>query len=337
MDRNDAQLEAVMAALAAGGGMNFNANGSVAMRMLQNGFNVNALRTNDVLRKEDWLLFDRTVVEVARAQLIGVSDLVSAGLSVPLSNALGTTVVQWEKQGDLSDAEINMTGLAESQRDRLEWTPVNLPIPITHKDFQLSVRNIASSRNSGMPLDTSTSAVAARRVSDMLERTLFQGASITHGGGTVYGYTNFPARNTGSVTADWTTATGDQIITDITTKLIPALQSDNYYGPYTIYCSVGAYTNMLKDLKAASDKSILQRVLEMPMIKAVRPTTQLTGSNVVMVQMTSDVIDIIDGLQPTPVMWESHGGMMVHFKVMAIMVPRLKSDANGNCGIAHYS
>lgn len=311
--------------------------GSVAQRMLQSGFNVNALRTNDVLRKEDWLAFDTTVVDIARSQLIGIADLMAAGLSMPLPNALGTTVVQWEKQGDLSDAELSMSGLSESQKDRLEWTPVNLPIPITHKDFQLSVRNIHSNQRTGIPLDTTTAAVAARRVSDLLEKTLFSGAAITAGGGTIYGYTNFPARNTGSVTADWTTATGDQIMTDITTKLIPALVADNFYGPYNLYVSVAAYTNMLKDLKAASDKSVLGRILEIPLIKAVRPTTQLTGTNVLLVQMTSDVVDIVDGMQPTPVMWESHGGMMIHFKVMAIMVPRLKSDANGNCGIAHYS
>jgi hypothetical protein len=53
--------------------------------------------------------------------------------------------------------------------------------------------------------------------------------------------------------------------------------------------------------------------------------------------MSRDTVDVIDGLQPTPVMWESHGGMMMHFKVLSIMVPRLKSDFNGNCGIAHFS
>lgn len=311
--------------------------GSVAQKLLANGFNVNALRTNDVLRKEDWLAFDQTVIEVARANLIGISDLMAAGLSMPLPNALGTTVVQWEKQSDMTGAEISMTGISAGERDRLEFTPVNLPIPIVHKDFQISVRNLHSSNRTGMALDTTQVTVAARRVSDKLESILFNGAAITAGGGTIYGYLNFPARNTGSVTADWTTTTGDNIVTDVVTKLIPALVADNMYGPYKLYVSVAAYTNMLKDFKAASDKSILQRVLEIPGITAVRPTTQLTGTNVLLVQMTRDVVDIVDGIQPTPVMWESHGGMMMHFKVLAIMVPRLKSDFDGRCGIAHYS
>jgi uncharacterized linocin/CFP29 family protein len=313
--------------------------GSVAQRLLANGFNVNALRTNDVLRKEDWLLFDRTVVEVARANLVGVADLMAAGLSMPLANALGTTVVQWEKSSDMTDAELTMTGIAAAQRDRMEFAQVNLPVPIVHKDFQMSVRNLNSRNRTGMPLDTTQVTVAARRVSDLLEKILFQGASITAGGGTIYGYTNFPSRNTGSVTADWSAVatTGDQIVGDITTKLIPALVADNMYGPYQLYVSNAAYTNMLKDLKAASDKSIIQRILEIPGIKGVKGTNQLTGTNVLLVQMTRDVVDIVDGIQPTPVMWESHGGMLVHFKVMAIMVPRLKADFTGQCGIAHFS
>lgn len=330
----EAGLEAVMAA---NNGMT--SFGSVAQRLLNSNFNVNALRTNDVLRKEDWISFDQTVVEVARANLIGYKDLFAAGLSMPLPNALGTTVVQWEKQSDMTAAEISMTGLSVSERDRVEFTLVNLPVPIVHKDFQISARNLAAHNRTNMQLDTTQTAIAARRVADQLESILFKGASITAGGGTIYGYTNFPARNTGSVTADWSAVgtTGDQIVGDVTTKLMPALQADNMYGPYMIYVSIAAYTNMLKDLKANSDKSILQRVLEIPGIMGVRATTQLTGTNVLMVQMTRDVIDVVDGLQPTPVMWESHGGLMLHFKVMAIMVPRLKSDFNGNCGIAHFS
>jgi hypothetical protein len=119
--------------------------------------------------------------------------------------------------------------------------------------------------------------------------------------------------------------------------MISTLNGDNMYGPYMIYVPIAVYVNMLKDLKANSDKSVVQRVLEVPGILGVRATNQLTGTNILMVQMTSDVVDVIDGIQPTPVMWETQGGMMFNFKVIAILIPRLKSDFNGNCGIAHYS
>lgn len=313
--------------------------GSVAQRLIQNGMNINALRTNDVLRKEEWLLFDRTVVEVARANLVGVADLMAAGLRVPIPNAMGVTVVQHETQGDLSPAQVDMSGLTEGERDRILFGQVNVPLPIVHKEFQISLRNLESSRRMGMPLDTSTAAVAARRVTDMLEDILFNGVVITAGGGgPIQGYTNYTQRNTGTVTASWAlaTTTGDQIITDVL-RMVADANSDNMYGPFRLYVSVAAYINMLKDLKAASDKAIINRILEIPQITGVKPTTRLTGTTALLVQFTSDVVEMLDGIQPTTVMWETHGGMLLHFKVIAIMIPRIKSDASGQSGIVHYS
>lgn len=309
--------------------------GSVANKLLANGLNINALRTNDILRKEEWLVYDRTVIDVARAQLVGVADLLTAGLRLDLPNAFGTTVVQWEKMSDMTGAQVDMHGLTDGEKDRLEFSLENVPVPITHKEFSINIRALAASRNGGMPLDTTQAAVATRRVSDSLEGTLFAGASVKAGGGQIYGYTTFPSRNVGSLTAAWSVATGAQILADFIT-IIAALAADNMYGPFRVYVPVAYYIHMLDDLKANSDKSILQRMQEIPGIAGIKATTQLT-TGVVFVQMTSDVVDMVVGFQPVPVMWESNGGMVVNVKILAIMVPRLKADYDGRCGIAHYS
>lgn len=313
--------------------------GSVAARLMANGLNINALRTNDVLRKEEWLLFDRTVIDVARPRLIAVSDLMSRNLRVPIADAMGITVVQHETSSDMSAADINMTGLAEGERDRLVFNPVNTPLPIIHKDFHLSVRNLHSGRRIGQPLDTTMAAVAARKVADAAEAMVFNGATVVAGGGTIYGYKNHPSRNTGSTTTDWdlTSTTGEVILADLMAMIAKAV-ADNMFGPYVIYLSTGSYVRLLGDFKAASDKSILSRLLEVPEIIAIRATTQVaTGAEVVLTQMTSDVVDWLDGLQPTTVMWETHGGMMINFKVMMIGAPRVKSDAEGRSGVVHYT
>ncbi|TFH50316.1 MAG: DUF2184 domain-containing protein [Lysobacterales bacterium] len=312
-----------------GSGLGF---GSVAQRLMSNGMNINALRTNDVLRKEEWLLFDRTVVEIARARLLLVSDLVTRGLTVPIPNAMGTTVIQHETSSDMTAASLTMSGLADAERDRLEFQQVNTPLPIAHKDFQVSVRNLESSRRLGMPLDTSMAAVATRKVVDLLEDIVMNGATITSGGGSLYGYRTHPNINTGTITATWSTATGAQVMTDVL-AMIAALQADFFFGPYVIYVDYAAYNNLLNDFKTNSDKTILQRVLEIPDIQAVRPSSNAVTAEVLMVQMSSDVVDLLEGMQPTTVMWETHGGMMINFKVMAIMTPRLKADQEGRSGI----
>ena len=43
--------------------------------------------------------------------------------------------------------------------------------------------------------------------------------------------------------------------------------------------------------------------------------------------------EFIYGLDITTVQWDTHGGMGLHFKVMAILVPLIKADASGNCGV----
>lgn len=312
--------------------------GSVAHRLLANGLNINALRTNDVLRKEEWLLFDRTVIEIARPILVGVGDLMSRNLTVPIANAMGITVVQHETVSDMGPAETTMSGLSDPVRDRVKFEQVNVPLPITHKDFHLSLRNLESGRRLGTPLDTTMAAVAARRVADQLEGMLFNGVSITAGGGTIYGYLNHPNRNTGSVTAGWglPATTGENILADILAMIDKAV-ADNMYGPYVLYVTNAAFINMLKDFKANSDKSVIQRIMEIPQIAAVRPTASLTGNNVVMIQMSSDVVDWLDGMQPTTVMWETHGGMLINFKILAIGAPRIKADQESRSGVVHYS
>ena len=68
------------------------AQGGVAARLLAGGFKTNSLRTLELLRKEEWILFDQAVVDVARERLGVVQDLISRGLRFPLTNAMGTLV-----------------------------------------------------------------------------------------------------------------------------------------------------------------------------------------------------------------------------------------------------
>jgi hypothetical protein len=37
------------------------------------------------------------------------------------------------------------------------------------------------------------------------------------------------------------------------------------------------------------------------------------------------------------VQWDSHGGMVTHFKIIAIMLPRFRNDSENQSGIVHYS
>jgi uncharacterized linocin/CFP29 family protein len=317
-------------------GSGIHASGNVAQRLLASNFNVNALRTQDILRKDEWIKFDNTVVSVARSRLVAVADLIERGLTYPIENALGITKIEWERTGDLGPAIVSMNGLTQGQNDRLEFDLQSVPVPIIHKDFHINIRTLEASRRGGQPLDVQQAQVAARIVSEAIETLLFDGSNITGSSSKIYGYTTEPNRITGSTTGSWATESGANILSDLM-AMVGAAHADNMYGPYMLYVSPAALVNLADDYKAESDKTIMQRLLDVPGVLGIRSTTNLTNDEAVLVQMTSDVVDIVDGIQPTVIMWETHGGMLLNFKVMAIMVPRVKSDTAGQSGVVHYS
>jgi len=53
--------------------------------------------------------------------------------------------------------------------------------------------------------------------------------------------------------------------------------------------------------------------------------------------MTTDVVRLVDGMDITTVQWSTDGGMLLHFKTMAIIVPQLRSDINDRTGIVYCS
>ena len=331
---NSVQMDTIYA----NGKGGFNGIGVLAQAILTPGFSVNSLRTNAVLRQDEWELLDSTLIEIARQRLILVGDLMSAGLRYNLANALGVTRVEWETISDMTAAEINMSGLAETAMDRVNFELTGIPIPIVSKDFFINARVLAASRTTGQPLDTTQVALATRLVTEKIEDLVVNGGFSAGAQGTIYGYTNHGDRNTGSVTASWSLAgtSGENIVSDAI-EMMGVAHADKMFGPYNVYTPAAAFVNLADDYKANSDRTILERLQAIPTIRAVKPSDNMTTSNVVMVQMTSDVVDIIDGIQPVVIQWESKGGMQMNFKVMAIMVPRIKSDQDGKSGIVHYS
>lgn len=308
---------------------------STAHRLLESGMNVNSLRTNALLRDDEWKRIDDAVLAVARGRLAGIRDLRDAGLTRDLGG-LGVLIAEYEKVSDMEPAEQSLAGVTEGEEDIPEFTLAGVPVPITHKDFRVNVRHLQASRTRGSSIDVTAAELAARLVAEKLEDTLFNGSNVRVGSSIIYGYTDFPDRTTGSVTADFASATGLQIVGDVIDMIADA-EADNYNGPYGLYVTTAAMANLRDDYKTESDKTILQRVLELEPIQFVRSTSKLTGTNVILVQLTSDVIDLPVGQDVTTVEWDTKGGLSMHFKVMSAMVPRIKSDANSQSGVVHYS
>jgi hypothetical protein len=313
--------------------------GDLAKRLLANNMSANALRTNDTLRKDEWKHYDTALLKVAQERLIGVADLMGRGLTYSIANGLGKTVLEYEDVSQIEPAQMSMDAVTRGRNDRVEFDIKYLPLPVIHSDFQINIRVLNASRTTGESLDTTMAELASRMVSEKMEELLFTGSSsYTFGGGTIFGYTDEPNRNTGSLTHNWnaSAATGSTILADLLNMKQASIDA-RHYGPWMVYIPTAYETVLDDDFKTNSDKSIRQRVGEITGIADVKVADKLTANNVIMVQMTSDVVRWVEGLPMQTVEWQTEGGMIFHFKVMTIAVPQIRADQEGNSGLVHYS
>ena len=311
------------------------ASASVAQRLIANDMDTNSLRTNALLRDDEWKRIDDAILDTAKGRLRGIQDLRDAGLTRDLGG-LGVLIAEYEKVSDMEPAEQSLSGVTEGKEDIPEFTLAGVPVPITHKDFRINVRHLQASRTRGSTIDVTAAEAAGRQVAELLETTLFNGSAIQIGTSKLQGYRNFTDRITGTVAAAWDgTATGEQMVADVI-AMIGDAEAANFFGPFVMYLGTATMTFLREDFKTNSDKTVMQRMLELEPLTAIRHSSKMTAGEVLLVQLTSDVIDLPVGQDITTVEWDTKGGLSMHFKVMAAMAPRLKSDANSNTGIVHY-
>src|SRR4030067_2587562 len=312
-------------------------NGTVASRMLNSNFSVNALRTNDILLYDEWKLFDEAVIAAAQKRAIGMKDLMSRGLTYNTGTGLGKTVLSYQDASDMNAAELTMDGINKAVKDRIDYDIKYLPLPIIHKDFSISARVLEESRSSGAPIDTTHATLAAFKVMEQAENILFNGASAyTFGGGTIRGYTDYPDRNIASLGTAWSSDTGENILDDARAMKQDSID-DLHFGDWVMYIPTAYETTMDDDFKAASDISIRERLLKLRGLQDIQVADQLSDGNVLLVQMTEDVVRAVNALPITTVQWGTDGGFMVHFKILMILVPQIRSKQDNKCGVFHYS
>src|SRR5690242_7630555 len=90
---------------------------AVFAQMVANGeLDLSKLRTNSILRRDEWLSFDQVLLEVARDNLVGIADLQGLGLTRNLGG-LGVIIDLWESISDMDDAQVSMDGVTRDEED----------------------------------------------------------------------------------------------------------------------------------------------------------------------------------------------------------------------------
>lgn len=291
---------------------------------------------NAALRKDEWILLDQVVNQPRREELVGFSSIAGRGLTFNLGNPMGTTVIEWEDHGEVSPASVHMLAGTMSEDDLVDHGLRGIPVPIVSKGFTLDERVLETGRMRGTPIDVTNADAATRQVALAIDG-LFFNANLAYGGYTLYGFTEHPQRVTAAHGTNglWTAGakTAQNILDDVLT-MIGALYVAKVTGPFELFIPASYWIVLQDDFKAEGDDTLMERILKIQGLESIKVSYQLTNE-VVLVSMQRQTVDAAVGFQPTLVQWQTQGGAINHFRVMSIIVPRVKRDYDGTSGIYH--
>jgi uncharacterized linocin/CFP29 family protein len=282
---------------------------------------------NGSLREDETRQIDEALVRVARRDLIAVGDLRAAGLIYPLNN-IGKTTYEYDRVTPVGKAKQSMSILSLGDRDLVSFSRASVPIPVTASQFMLDARHRAAGTTMGQPVDLTNLEEHTRSVAEGMEDTLTNGSDeITLNGQALYGYTNFPDRHELSYSdTEWDQISGDPqaAVTDVLAART-ALRDDGFTGPYVVYVPSNYDGVLEEDYKAFSERTLRERLLQIDGIAAVKVLPALPSSVVLVVQMTSSVVQWADAQDITTVTWDLYGGLATEWAVLNVGAPALKT------------
>jgi uncharacterized linocin/CFP29 family protein len=303
---------------------------------------LHVIRALAPLPKDAQELIDDAVIRVGLDRLVIVQDFIAEGLTFPLPDWLAVPELYWEKTNAPGHARRVMVPKARGERQLQDREGTRIPIYATIEDFSIGIREQLASARAGAPLDTSGIVEATRRVNEAIEDAIINGGP-TVGGFASPGLLNAPSLNTqaysGSNPAwDHASKTGQEIINDVL-AMAGKLRAARKFGPYNLYIPTdygNALNRNFSDGVATFDYTIRERIERMiygSRAIRVREADQLPDDRTVLIQMTSDVADVIVGDEPMPISWESPDGFEFNHVIMACIVPRLKDTYTNQSGI----
>ncbi len=306
-----------------------------------------------------WQKIDQSIIKATRTRLQAWNDLAAAN-SFGGFDGMATTGILKDTMTDAGEAKVDMDTLSDDFNDAPKFQPDILPLPIIHAGVKLSERRLAVSRNSRMPLDTAMIEQSGRRVSETLEkmtigmidfsgRTIGSSTDFTNRG--IYGYRTQPDRITKTDLTASASFVPDTLLTEVL-EMIELARAQNFFGPFTLYFSTTWDQFMARDYVTGTigqglvgpTLTMQARLEQIPKIQSVRGLDEFTSTNeLLLVQMTSDTVRAVNGMDFTTVQWTENGGAMIMLRVMGIKVPDLRSQyigtsvvtADRKCAIVH--
>lgn len=295
---------------------------------------------NATLRKDEWEIIDARVNEEARNRLTVLEAFRSRGLVQ--SVGVGDIERVTERLEAFTTASLNFDGeaAAENDRDRANYLTDRRAIPILSHGFKYGFRQLASSGRRGSNLNADSAGLASRSVAHRLQDLITNGlAAGGPSGGGIPGLTTAP--NAIDVTLSNVWDGGSATIIDDVQAMLAAAYAGFFFGPFVLQVPKNYWATIQGDYSAnKGDRTFLERIRAFEDIEDVIPNDALADDNVIMVQMTRDVMDISEALTMTTWQWMKNPAA-TEFRVLSIAGPHIKSvegeDGTTRNGIIHLA
>ena len=291
--------------------------------------------SNALLRYDEWKAFDNVIEPLVRQRTSVFQKLVAMTPPMVMNDAMNHTVLQWQLRDNFGQAQISMDPARRTTTEQGNYDTRYMPLPIIHSDFSFSLRDLLISRNGGPGLDTTAMQEAAFAIAEKVERlTIGLEETCYFGGGYIYGLTNHPDRMTATLTDPeddaWTVELFCNELVDLTTTMYNARR----YGPYHVLYGAGWMSYMQRRYNEFDSTTLANAVRKLDRIASFEQADFLTGLQLIIIEPQAKFVRAVIGMNPTPIQW-SNTPFDVQMKLMAILLPQIRDDYNGDTGILH--
>jgi len=288
--------------------------------------------------RDAWATYDNDLITLQRAALGVFTDLASLQKNVPI----GKVLQYFSKVGDSGEVNSSIDGRSRAKADAPVIDYEGTPLPIYDTTFTFGWRDVEAARMDGgwQYLDAATRDNGNRKLIDKLEDLVINGdTKFNVAGNQIYGIRTAPSRATGNFgNVDLVTATGAQWVEAIKRVLL-GLQAKNFYGGATIYLNYGDWfaASVNDYVTAAPQNTILSRLMAIPGVVAIVPSTAVPVNEILAVVKERRVLEILTAMPITTMPIERKNFTDEYsFQIMTAVAPQFKRDANNNSGVAQF-
>ena len=292
------------------------------------------INADGTVHYDDYKDLTADVVAARRFNNVGIQDLIDAGLTT--SSSISKTLVQYQDKNTFT-AGVSMNGSNREENQSnygINW----IPQPIYTADFVIPWREEGFSYKESDGVEESVYVV-----NELQDTVLFNGADlgvqVSGAAAPLYGYTNHPATIAASI-SDWSLpATIDAITPEAVGLIGQMFTGGKVMDPDSVvmYVATDVWSNLQNDYSSQKgDRTVLERLLAISEVKAVKPQKDLVAGAVCCVELRARTIQLSVAQMPIAVPHVKNDELEDgKFTIYSCMVAKIKKDRTGQTGIVY--